>query len=153
MMLGGDQKRNQIAEADKPLFMTRGWLDFYDNDEEFAHCVDKYGLEMTIDIYQEMFASYRYLDLIDTGAYSIDENIANARKWAERYQLVCQVIPSDISIIEKALKQNWQQGFNIYSPGERIKKNISKGQADRWIVKRGSKNILKMKLISTIKSS
>jgi len=125
-MLGGDKARNIVADTDKPLFMTRGWLEYQDDYEEFDHCVEKFGLETTLDLYQEMYNSYHHLDMIDTGAYSIEESMDVANKLAKRFGLQCKIIPSDMHMLEDALRGNWQVGFNILAPGQRIEKNYDR---------------------------
>lgn len=106
-LFGGCKRRQNFRDA---YFLTEGWLKGEKNIwAEYQYSLQKYGERRTSRIFQAMFAHYRRIVLLDTGCYPIGPSLAQARKIAETFSLECEVVPVDISYLERLLKGPWRE--------------------------------------------
>ena len=102
-------------------FLTRGWMKSkYSLVNEFDRYVEKYGTEKTKKIMDIMLAHYRFLTLIDTGAYPMDQFTQIAEKSAQKLDLELSFEKGSIHLFNKLFEGNWDDDFCIVPPGEEV---------------------------------
>jgi len=102
-------------------FLTRGWMKSkYSLINEFERYHEKYGVEKTKRIMDVMLAHYRFLTLIDTGAYPIDQYSEIAEKSAKKLDLEISFAEGSIHLFTKLFKGIWDADFCIVPPGEEV---------------------------------
>ncbi|MDW7739304.1 MAG: DUF1638 domain-containing protein [Bacillota bacterium] len=124
MFLGGNRERRNIEENTRAYYLTKGWLRYENNIwHEYLQCIEKYGLEKTRKIFGIMLKHYTHLIVIDTGAFDSAEFIEETKKIAVELNLEHKVIKGDLSILDRALTNEWQKDFVVIKPGEKITLN------------------------------
>lgn len=120
LLLHANPNKNAIRTGGC-YFLTRGWLKSEGSiANEYDHYVNKYGIEKTKRIMNVMLAHYRFLTLIDTGAYSIEECTPLAEKTAEKLELTLSFENGSIELLTKLLCGKWDGNFRIIPPGTRV---------------------------------
>lgn len=121
MLLGGNQTRLETGNQTRSYFLTDGWLRYENNIYwEFLHCVKKYGQKKALAIFHTMLANYSSLACIDTGAYDLDQLMAKTGEFAASLNLSQIVVPGTLRLIDKALKEEWDDDFLKVPPGVAI---------------------------------
>ena len=73
LLLGSAEAKRRSSERGGVYFLTRGWLEGETNIwKEYHATVARMGLEKTERVYRKMLAHYKFLGLIDTGAYDLE---------------------------------------------------------------------------------
>lgn len=125
LLLGSEKARMEISERDCPFFMTKGWARCM--DQVGILCIqrikDKYGYEKTSKIYQQMFAGYKSIDVIDTGCYSMGEVRDKVDELNDLIGLPEIIIDGDLQMMFAFLAKKWDAQFIIKQPGEAISQN------------------------------
>ncbi|MFZ7101114.1 MAG: DUF1638 domain-containing protein [Peptococcaceae bacterium] len=118
LLLGGDQVRLALSRRVKSYYLTDGWLRYENNIYwEYEQCLKKYGLDKTLRIFRVMLANYSTLDFIDTGTYNLEETMAKTAELADILNLRQKIIPGNLSLIAKALREEWDEDFLKTPPG------------------------------------
>jgi hypothetical protein len=111
--LGSNQNRPV-----RSYFLTEGWLRYENNIyREFLHCVKKYGRNRALGIYRTMLANYSALAFIDTGTYDLNQLMTETAEFAASLNLTQQVVAGTLSLIGKALREEWDDDFIKVPPG------------------------------------
>lgn len=115
-------KCGQVFEKQKAtFFLTKGWLEGTNSlTKEFEHAVKRYGEQRANRVFELMFKHYKYLMLIDTKAYSLDECLDETTKLAERLNLKLILAQGDIWLLKKLLTGSFDQDFCLIRKGETV---------------------------------
>ncbi len=114
-------QRNTKFRSQGCYFLTRGWMKSkYSLVNEFDRYIERYGPEKTKKIMDVMLAHYRFLTLIDTGAYPMDQYTEIAEKTAQKLDLELSFEQGSILLFEKLFKGVWDNDFCIVPPGEEV---------------------------------
>ncbi len=121
LFLGGNEQRRRMENSSKSYYLTKGWLRYENNIwQEYQRSIEKYGLEKTRSIFRIMLKHYTHLVVIDTGAYDAKEFMKETKGIAAELGLELKIIPADLSIMTEALNHNWDKGFALFKPGQKI---------------------------------
>lgn len=125
MLLGSEDARREVNCEDRPFYFTKGWARCMDQVEDIriTRTKEKYGLEKTRWIYQKMFAGYDNIDIIDTGAYSLQDAFMREKidELNEFLDLPERTIAADLTMLIALLSKDWNSQFLIKEPGETIR--------------------------------
>ena len=119
LLMGSVARRVAVSQEYSAYFLTEGWMRGERNLwVEYQHSVEKYGEEEAKEIAEMMYAHYRTLALLDTGASSIDSLLESTKEIAETLDLSQQVVPATLSWIKQLLTGPWDSDrFIIVPPG------------------------------------
>jgi len=121
LFLGGNEQRRNMEDSSKSYYLTKGWLRYENNIwHEYQRSTEKYGLEKTRSIFKIMLKHYTHLVVIDTGAYDTKEFMNETKYIASELGLELKIIPADLTIMTEALNHNWDKGFALFEPGQKI---------------------------------
>lgn len=108
LLLGSMENRERCTRDGGTYFLTRGWLEDEVNIwKEYQAVLARYGPQRTADVYRRLLAHYRFLGLIDTGAYDLEEIYPKVRKIAATLELEAKVLPGSTAYLEKFLSGPW----------------------------------------------
>jgi hypothetical protein len=65
--------------------------------------------------------NYRSLVMLDTGAYPLEESLAEVRRRGETFGLEVRDCPGSTRILEKLFSGNWDGEFCLIPPGEQVR--------------------------------
>lgn len=117
LLLGGNLAKNQLSKEAAAYYLTRGWLTYENNIwDEFTHCVNRFGYDKAKKIFGIMLDKYENLNVIDTGAYELDEFIKLTDKIALELGLRHQVVPGTLALLFKAFNGTWDEDFAVIEP-------------------------------------
>ncbi len=118
MLLGSKENRNKLVRRGGIYFLTKGWLEGEANIwREYEAVLERFGTERTERIYKRMLAHYRYLGLIDTGAYNLEALLPLANKIADTLKLKACILPGSDRYLKKFLTGPWMSpDFVVIEP-------------------------------------
>lgn len=67
-----------------------------------------------------MLKHYTHLAVIETSAYDTESFIEETRQIADELNLKHQLIPGDLTLLQKALQADWTNNFALIRPGQKI---------------------------------
>ena len=109
------------AADTRSLYYTRQWMDSAGHiTREQARYVERYGEKKAKKIMRLMLANYRSYRLIDTGAYDLAEWEPQARRDAASLELEFGTQSGTLRILEKLLRQEFDEEFLVVQPGESL---------------------------------
>jgi len=121
LLLGSDQKRQELTNEKGTYFLTKGWLNYERNIwGEYLQTLKRYGKEKTDMIYKTMLNNYQRLGIIETGAYELETFLEQSKIIAETLDLTPQVIPGTLRYLKKLITGPWDEEFIIINPGEKV---------------------------------
>jgi len=121
LLLGGNERKNQISRKSAAYFLTPGWLRYENNIwSEFCHSVQKYGYERARGIMRVLLHNYRKLNIIDTSVYDLEKFLEETEKIASELGLEQGVVKGSLDILHKALTGEWDEGFAVVEPGRAV---------------------------------
>ena len=125
ILLGGDSERSKVNEIDKPFFLTKGWVRTINEMEglNFKSIKKKYGDELAKKLYKEICGSYCNIDIIDTGAYKIEEIDDELVEILDALQLPSKTIGCNLIMMEQLLNRKWNENFVIKRPGQKVERS------------------------------
>ena len=88
---------------------------------EYTRAVERYGEEKAERIFKLMLKSYKYLMLIDTDSYNIDEYVFPAKDVADLTHLELIIEQGGTWLLEKLLTGPYDRDFCIIPKGEEVK--------------------------------
>ncbi len=113
----------------RTLYFTRQWMD---SDRYLLRDLDqyhrRYGEKRAKAIQKAMLANYKSYGLIDTGAFDMAELEPAARRDAAQLELSFSVQPGSIRILEKLLRQSFDEEIYVAAPGQRLSQEQILGQ-------------------------
>lgn len=118
MLLGSKENRDRLVRGGGIYFLTKGWLEGEANIwREYEAVLERFGHERTERIYKRMLAHYRYLGLIDTGAYNLEALLPLANKIADTLKLKACILPGSDHYLKKFLTGPWMSpDFVVIEP-------------------------------------
>lgn len=121
-LLGSGEKRMRCTEAGGVYFLTRGWLQGEANIwREYQGTIDRYGPERAQTIYRQILRHYRFLGLIDTGAFDVGEMIGHINEIAAVLKLEPRIFTGSDAYLKEFLVGPWRkERFLIVPPRTRI---------------------------------
>lgn len=103
-------------------YLTYGWL--YDEGHGLAcyqEIMEQYGEELGQEIHDMMMANYKYVGLIDTHCYDINEILPDAEKYAKYLNMELLFIDGDNHYLEQLLTgPHPSDSFLSFEPGHCI---------------------------------
>ncbi len=110
-----------LEDRKETYFLTKEWID---SDrgilEDYKHTIEKYGCKKAHEIFKIMLNHYKYLMLIDTKTYSIEEYTEKAKKMAETLDLEMIIRKGNIDLLKKLFTGPWDEDFCRIERGEAI---------------------------------
>lgn len=124
ILLGGNCPRSHVNERDMAVFLTRGWIRTFNQMEglNIRSLKEKYGDDQGKDLYRRIYRGYRNIDIIDTGAYRLEEIDEDISEIQDVLGLSCKTIDGSLVLIEKLLNRDWDEDFIVKGPGLRVEK-------------------------------
>lgn len=111
----------QKTEEPGHLYLTRGWtLDAESMYQQSCLILRRYGEQYGAEILEELYGGYDTIDVIDTGAYPVDEVVEHAARTAELLHKKVNKIPGSTVILKKLFTGNWDKDFIVLEPGEAL---------------------------------
>lgn len=112
-------RRGQVYERQKATyFLTKGWLEGTNSlAKEFEHAARRYGVQRAKKLFEQMFKHYKYLMLIDTKAYDIEECLDKATQLAYSLNLELIRAQGDVWLLKKLLTGSYDQDFCFIRKG------------------------------------
>lgn len=115
-------KPNQkLTKIKNTYFLTKGWIDGSKSIlNEYTHTLNRYGKEKTDKIFQLMLKQYKYLMLIDTGAYDINKYKSQSKNFAQILNLEFIMEKGQLWFIKKILTGPYDDYFCVIEKGEKV---------------------------------
>jgi len=114
LLLGSPERRQEITYT---YFLTDGWLKGQRNIwVEYESCLKRYGEKRGKRIFDSLFANYKHLALVETGAYDADQAEQEALQIAEKLGLEYRRIPGGIDYLCQLLEGNWPENRFVVVP-------------------------------------
>ncbi|MBS4024477.1 MAG: DUF1638 domain-containing protein [Clostridia bacterium] len=118
------KSNEKVERAKGTYFLTKGWIESPKSIiNEYVYTLKRYGEEKTKKIYNLMLKHYRYLMLIDTGAYNIEECKSEAAGFAANQNLELIIAKGDTWFLRKLLLGPYDKDFCIIKKGENVNLN------------------------------
>ncbi len=109
------------AANPRSLYYTRQWLDSAGHiTREMEQYVQRYGEKKAKKVMHMMLANYQTYCMVDTGAYDLSQYEAQARADASMLELAYATQPGTIRVLEKLLRQEFDEEFLVVGPGEAL---------------------------------
>jgi hypothetical protein len=121
-LLGSKENRDRCGKEGGVYFLTKGWLEGEVNIwKEYQATLARFGPERTDRIYRHMLAHYRFLGLIDTGAYDLEGLLPQVRDIAATLKLDTKILLGSDLYLKRFLTGPWDtRDFLIVPPFTRI---------------------------------
>ena len=120
MILSTEPGVRNAADA-RSLYYTRQWLDSAGHltrqQEEY---IQRYGEKKGRKIMKLMLANYKSYRMVETGAYDLAEWEDRARADAAALGLEYTTQPGTVRVLEKLLRQEFDEEFLVVGPGETL---------------------------------
>jgi hypothetical protein len=120
MILSTEPGVRNAADA-RSLYYTRQWLDSAGHltrqQEEY---IQRYGEKKGRKIMKLMLANYKSYRMVETGAYDLAEWEDRARADAAALELEYGTQPGTVRVLEKLLRQEFDEEFLVVGPGETL---------------------------------
>jgi len=120
LLLGSIERRQ---ESQYTYFLTEGWLKGERNIwVEYENCLKRYGEKRGKRIFDSLFANYKYIALVDTGAYDAKAAEEEARRIGERLGLEYRKMDGTLDHLRLLLREGWTQDkFVLIPPNTEVK--------------------------------
>lgn len=108
LLLGSDEERERQCRNGGIYFLTKGWLEGEFNIwEEYQAVLERFGAERTRRVYRRLFEHYRFLGLIDTGAYELDSLLPEVHEIAATLELEPVILEGRDHYLKSLLSGPW----------------------------------------------
>ena len=124
MFLGSTAEyKKQITKAPGSYYLTRGYIGENENLmlANYEEMKTKYSEETLKWVVKEMLKNYTRMVYINTGNYEPGEWRKIALKEAEKLDLAFEEINGTDEFFSKLVGSNWDDGFLIIKPGQKVK--------------------------------
>jgi hypothetical protein len=102
-------------------FLTKGWLEGTNSlAKEFEYTVRRYGAQRAKKLFEQMFKHYKYLMLIDTKSYDVEECLDSVTQLAQSLNLELIRAQGDVWLLKKLLTGSYDQDFCVIRKGETV---------------------------------
>ncbi len=117
LLLGSRENREQCSRQGGVYFLTRGWLEGEINIwKEYQAVLARFGQERTDRIYRRMLAHYKFLGLIDTGAYDLSSLLPSVREISDTLKLELIILEGTDRYLKRFLSGPWTSDHFIIIP-------------------------------------
>lgn len=117
LLLGSKENRQQCSRQGGIYFLTKGWLEGEINIwKEYQTVLARFGPERTERIYQRMLAHYKFLGLIDTGAYDLPGLIPHANEISAALKLELLILEGTDRYLRRLLRGPWDEDHFVMVP-------------------------------------
>jgi hypothetical protein len=117
LLLGSKEKRQKCTGHGGVYFLTKGWLEGEANIwKEYRRVLERFGFERTERIYRKMLAHYKFLGLIDTGAYDLPGLVPHAREISATLKLELLIFKGTDHYVRHLLSGPWDNGSFVIIP-------------------------------------
>lgn len=121
LFLGGIQKKLDLEAKAPAYYFTKGYLENeYNLWFEYKYCINKYGKSRAQKLMKRMLQNYKYIRVIDTGAYQLNNIIPQTKRIAKEFDLRHEVVDGDLAILKKALLGKWDKDFIVKEKGQKV---------------------------------
>ena len=105
LLLGSAERRQKESYT---FFLTGGWLKGQRNIwTEYKNCIERYGEKRGKRIFDSLFAHYKHVALVETGAFDTEKADTEARQIADRLELGYRRIPGSVDYLQDLLTGPW----------------------------------------------
>lgn len=117
LLLGSRESRERCSRQGGIYFLTKGWLEGEANIwKEYQVVLARYGLKRTERIYQMMLAHYKFLGLIDTGAYDMSSLIPQVHEMSAALKLDPLILQGTDRYLRRLLSGPWDDDYFVVIP-------------------------------------
>lgn len=117
LLLGSKDERESCIRRGGVYFLTKGWMEGEFNIwKQYQMSVDRFGRERTERIYKKMLAHYKFLGLIDTGAYDVAEVLPRAREISSVLKLELLILKGTDRYLKRTLRGPWNHDKFLLIP-------------------------------------
>lgn len=121
LLLDSVEERKKKSREMNTYFITQGWLDHERSIlREYDRCVALYGEQRALRVTKTMLENYSRLTVINTGAYSLESVVPKVREFAQRLNMLLEIVPGSRRLLNKLLLGQWDEEFVIFEPGQEI---------------------------------
>lgn len=122
LLLGSAETRKRCSEEGGVYFLTKGWLEGEANIwREYQSTVGRYGQQRADRIYERLLSHYKFLGLIDTGAYELAALLPEVQRIAAALKLEPRVFGASAEYLDRFLTGPWDgDDFVVIPPNTRI---------------------------------
>jgi len=108
LLLGSKENRERCSRRGGVYFLTKGWLQGEVNIwKEYQAVLERFGPERTERIYQKMLAHYKFLGLIDTGAYDLPNLLPDVREISAKLNLELLILEGTDRYLRNLVTGPW----------------------------------------------
>jgi len=117
LLMGSKEKRERCSQHGGVYFLTKGWLDGEINIwKEYQAVLGRFGPERTERIYQRMLAHYKFLGLIDTGAYDLPTLLTDVGEMSATLKLELLILEGTDRYLKNFLSGPWDDEHFVVIP-------------------------------------
>ncbi len=117
LLLGSKENKDSSSRQGGVYFLTKGWLAGEANIwNDYRAALDRYGPERTERIYRKMLAHYKFLGLIDTGAYDLPGLVPQAREICAALKLELLILRGNDLYLRRFFSGPWDAGSFVIVP-------------------------------------
>ncbi|SPF31477.1 conserved hypothetical protein [Syntrophobacter sp. SbD1] len=117
LLLGSREDRELCSRQGGIYFLTKGWLEGEVNIwEEYRTVLAKFGPKKTDMIYKKMLAHYKFLGLIDTGAYDLPGLVPHVSEISAALNLELIILKGTDRYLKRLLSGPWDEDHFIIIP-------------------------------------
>jgi hypothetical protein len=117
LLLGSKENREACCRQGGVYFLTKGWLEGEINVwREYQAVLERFGPERTERIYRRMLAHYKFLGLIDTGAYDLPTLLPHVREISASLKLDLLILEGTDRYLKKFLSGPWNEDHFVTIP-------------------------------------
>ena len=117
LLLGSKEDREHCSRQGGVYFLTKGWLEGEANIwKEYQAVLAQYGPRRTDLVFRKMLAHYKFLGLIDTGAYDLAGVIPHAKEIAAALHLELLVVQGTDRYLRRLLSGPWNDDYFVVIP-------------------------------------
>jgi hypothetical protein len=117
MLLGSRENRERCNRRGGVYYLTKGWLEGEANIwKEYQAVLARYGPRRTEKVFRKMLAHYKFLGLIDTGAYDLPEIIPEATEISKELKLELLILQGTVGYLKRLLTGPWDDDRFIIIP-------------------------------------
>lgn len=117
LLLGSEEARRSCASRGGVYFLTKGWLEGEVNIwKEYEATLERFGPEKTERIYRIMLANYKFLGLIDTGAYDLPGLMPRFREISATLRLELITVKGKDQYLRRLIEGPWNDDHFLIVP-------------------------------------
>ncbi len=117
LLLGSKENRERCCSQGGVYFLTKGWLEGEINIwREYQAVLERFGPERTERIYRRMLAHYKFLGLIDTGAYDLADLLPHVREISATLNLDLLILEGTDRYLKSFLSGPWNDDHFVIIP-------------------------------------